>query len=98
MIQPLRANGPGWRLEIPNGVEYIVWAPRSWEYHEDHYRQEVAYSTLHPTRDDWVADWSDPTGFYGQGERGGSMDEVLKIFPEEIAEQFRVVIAKEGLV
>lgn len=100
-IKPLSSSGPAWRLTeragIPGQIEYMLWAPRSLEYHEAHKHRETGYSETHPTREHWQAEWVGNDGLEGDGRRAMSLDEVLVIFPEWVAQMFRQAVAEARL-
>lgn len=87
-IKPMTFHKPGWVLDLGDperGTDkcYMVWGPGE-IVHQDH-----------PTgryRTGWQSSWDSHAGQRGNVVKGDTLDEVLRIFPENVAQEFRRVI------
>lgn len=83
-IAPLRHHGPGWKIEQPDGTDFVVWAPRPAE-------------TGRPARDDWQAAWTNHDGSDGDNRHGATFDDVVAVVAP-YGRWFRTAARDAGLI
>lgn len=90
-VMPLIYHQPGWELITNRGsareTDYLIWAPG--EIHHDGIPSGKR-------REGWRANWQTSDTLNGDYVNGDSLEEVLKIFPPNVAAMFRTAILKEA--
>lgn len=82
-VDDMKYHGPGWTLyDGEADIDYLLWAPRGKAPNGEYLTE----------RSDWAACYQDNNNEdNGQFVKGDSMEEVLRVFPKDIAAYFAEV-------
>lgn len=91
LVEASKYHYPCWSLVLNEGQgerekQFTVWAPG-----------EVSNNgqLTGETREHWAASWASNFGEFGSYVSGQTLDDVLRIFPPRVADQFRVTIEQQ---